>query len=65
MYCGGSATDTGSFDCATQIWSQVLTTINPGAHWSHAMAYDPVENAVIMFGGFSGEGMEGDDSWKF
>jgi N-acetylneuraminic acid mutarotase len=65
MYGGGSYTDTWSFDCATQTWSAVVTTINPGAHWSHAMAYDPVENAVIMFGGFSGEGREGDDSWKF
>jgi N-acetylneuraminic acid mutarotase len=29
------------------------------------MAFDPQENAVILFGGFNEEGHETDDTWKF
>jgi hypothetical protein len=65
LFGGGSATDTWSYDCTTQTWSHVVTATNPGGHHSHNMAYDPQENAVILFGGFNESGMVGDDTWKF
>jgi hypothetical protein len=58
-------TDTWSFACDTQTWSQVVTETNPGVHHSLALAYDPKENAVILFGGFGDDGLETDDTWKF
>ncbi|MFX1484068.1 MAG: Kelch repeat-containing protein [Promethearchaeota archaeon] len=58
-------TDTWSFACDTQTWSQVVTVTNPGVHHSLALAYDPQENAVILFGGFGNDGLERDDTWKF
>jgi len=58
-------TDTWSFSCDTQEWSEIVTATNPGVHHSLAMAYDPQENAVILFGGFGDDGMERDDTWKF
>ncbi|MHA2323704.1 MAG: Kelch repeat-containing protein, partial [Candidatus Thorarchaeota archaeon] len=58
-------TDTWSFSPVTQTWSQVVTATNPGVHHSLAMAYDPQENAVILFGGFGDDGMTRDDTWKF
>ncbi|MHA2059048.1 MAG: Kelch repeat-containing protein, partial [Candidatus Thorarchaeota archaeon] len=62
---GDGPTDTWSFACDTQTWSEVVTTTNPGVHHSLAMAYDSQENAVILFGGFGDDGMETDDTWKF
>jgi N-acetylneuraminic acid mutarotase len=61
----GNPTDTWSFSCETQTWSEVATATNPGVHHSLALAYDPQENAVILFGGFDDEGFETDDTWKF
>lgn len=58
-------TDTWSFACETQTWSQVVTATNPGVHHSLAMAYDSQENVVILFGGFGDDGLERDDTWKF
>ena len=61
----GGLTNTWSFACNTQTWSQVATSTNPGVHHSLALAYDPQENAVILFGGFDDEGMVTDDTWMF
>ena len=58
-------TDTWSFSCDTQTWSQVVTATSPGVHHSLALAYDSMANAVILFGGFGEDGMEQDDTWKF
>ncbi|MFX1416461.1 MAG: kelch repeat-containing protein, partial [Promethearchaeota archaeon] len=38
---------------------------NPGVHYSHAMAYDPRENVVVLFGGFNEEGQETSETWIF
>ncbi|MFX1484786.1 MAG: kelch repeat-containing protein [Promethearchaeota archaeon] len=66
MYGGLGDTRTWSFNCETQTWSQVTTTHNPGPHQSHAMAFDSVENAVILFGGISSSAMTPvDDIWMF
>jgi hypothetical protein len=42
-----------------------VTATNPGVHHSLALAYDPLENVVILFGGFDGDGMLTDDVWEF
>lgn len=65
LYGGFGVTDTWSFSSATQTWSQVVTSINPGVHHSLALAYDPQENAVILFGGFDGDGWVTNDTWEF
>ena len=61
----GGLTETWSFACDTQTWSQVVTSTNPGVHHSLALAYDSQQNAVVLFGGFGEDGMERDDIWKF
>lgn len=65
MYGGFGVTDTWSFDCVTQTWTEVVTTTNPGVHHSLALAYNPQENAVVLFGGFGSDDFETDDTWKF
>jgi hypothetical protein len=65
LYGGFGLTDTWSFDSVTQTWSQVVTATNPGIHHSLALAYDPQENVVILFGGFNESGRVTDDTWKF
>ncbi|MHA2206477.1 MAG: Kelch repeat-containing protein [Candidatus Thorarchaeota archaeon] len=65
MYGGGTYRDTWSFNCTTQTWSQVITAANPGTHSHHGMAYDPQQNAVILFGGFGSDDLDSDDTWKF
>jgi N-acetylneuraminic acid mutarotase len=65
VYGGSSHYDTWSFDCTTQTWSQVITASNPGVHYEHCMAYDPQQNAIILFGGFGADGFARDDTWKF
>ncbi|MHA2374344.1 MAG: Kelch repeat-containing protein, partial [Candidatus Thorarchaeota archaeon] len=65
VYGGGQAIDTWSFDCETQTWSEIVTVTNPGIHYSHAMAYDPQQNVVVLFGGFGGDGWVRNDTWIF
>ncbi len=65
MYGGSERFDTWSFDPLTQTWFQVITAANPGVHYEHGMAYDPQQNAVILFGGFGADGDARDDTWKF
>jgi hypothetical protein len=65
LYGGSGYTDTWSFDCETQTWSQVVTASNPGVHHSLGLAYDPLENVVVLFGGFNESGWDTDDCWKF
>ncbi len=65
LYGGDGVTDTWSFDCETQTWSEVITSVDPGVHHSLALAYDPHENVVILFGGFDDEGWTTDETWSF
>ena len=65
LYGGQGAADTWSFDCESQIWTEVVTSTNPGVRHSHALAYDPIENVVILFGGFDEEGWDTDETWSF
>ncbi|UCE10638.1 MAG: hypothetical protein JSW61_01540, partial [Candidatus Thorarchaeota archaeon] len=66
MYGGLGDTRTWSFNCETRTWSRVTTSGDPGPHHSAAMAYDPVENVIVLFGGVSSSAMIPlDDVWIF
>src|SRR5262245_47768067 len=44
------------------VWDQIDTTSAPSPRRSHAMAYDPEADAVVLFGGF-GNGSHLGDTW--
>ena len=43
--------DTWAFDVATETWTQLSTASTPSPRGWHAMAYDPVMQRTILFGG--------------
>ena len=56
--------DTWVYDTPTGEWSQVADT-GPLARSQHAMAYDPVGNQVLLFGGYVGSSFTYGDTWLF
>jgi N-acetylneuraminic acid mutarotase len=48
--------DTWLYDIPTSNWTQRFPTNNPSARSGHAMAYDPDNNCVVLFGGYDANG---------
>lgn len=49
-----------------QLWSPIVPTgAQPGARYSHAMAFDPITRRVILFGGYDGFFTLFDDTWAW
>ncbi|MEM7032744.1 MAG: LamG-like jellyroll fold domain-containing protein [Chloroflexota bacterium] len=46
-------------------WRQVSLTPQPSAQEAYAMAYDPIEDEVILYGGNSEGSPYGQDSWEY
>jgi hypothetical protein len=57
--------DTWLFTVLTDTWSQLLAGA-PKARDGHAMAYDSVAEAVVLFGGFDPETkLDSADTWIY
>ncbi|MCI4336167.1 MAG: kelch motif-containing protein [Thermoplasmata archaeon] len=46
-------------------WTAITTTTSPPARWDAAVAYDPTDNCVVLFGGANATGVPLNDSWKY
>ncbi len=46
-------------------WTAPAPAVKPDARYSHAMAYDAVRGAVILFGGQQSDGGYPDDTWEW
>ncbi len=56
--------DTWTFDYGTDTWTNVTTPVHPSARGVAVMAYDPVADKAILFGGFSITGLVA-DTWAY
>ena len=58
--------DTWTFDPLTQAWANVTPVHSPPPRFYHAMAYDPVADRIVVFGG-AGNGVPSslNDTWSF
>jgi PKD domain/Galactose oxidase, central domain len=56
--------DTWAFDLGTDSWTPLHPTASPSPRSDSAIAYDPVADATLLFGGFNGTTYLG-DAWAF
>jgi hypothetical protein len=45
-------------------WGQVTPATSPSARFTHAMAYYPISNEVVLYGGGNGSGVAFSDTWN-
>jgi hypothetical protein len=67
-YDGSFPSDTWVYDAAGNSWTRMAPNGSPHGRYGHALFYDPVNEAVLMFGGHWFEGSnEGfcPDLWKY
>lgn len=59
--------DTWEFDSKTNTWIQTSPSVSPSGRWGHGMAYDPINNMTVMFGGseYTYGYLNKDDIWKY
>jgi hypothetical protein len=63
---GEPESDTWIYDAAADSWSAVAPSLAPPERQEHGVAYDPVNNRVILFGGYSETGRVFlGDTWAF
>lgn len=62
--CCAHLTDTWTWDGTTKSWAPVSNT-GPSARFFHGMAYDPVRQRVVVFGGSTKVGVEENDVWEW
>jgi hypothetical protein len=62
---GGGQTDrTWAWNGTT--WREIVPATRPTARWTHAMAYDPEREVVVLFGGLADDGATPlDDTWEW
>lgn len=60
----GVQADTWTYNLSANVWTEMSPAQHPDARYSHAMAFDAIAGAVIMYGGWS-EGMTLDDTWAY
>ena len=46
-------------------WSKRFPANMPPGRWGHAMAYDPLRNEIVMFGGMGEAGAPSQDTWAW
>jgi len=57
--------ETWSLDGDTGEWSQLSTPTFVSGRRDHAMTYDPVNQVIVLFGGYRADGMLLNDTWTF
>ena len=60
---GGYLNDTWAYDTVKNAWTQITTTVAPGARGMLSAAYDRAHNLTVVFGGTNGS-YQG-ESWTF
>ena len=55
--------DTWTYDSATSTWSPLPSVTSPSPRALMAMAYDPTDHILVLFGGYSGQGTFLGDTW--
>lgn len=55
--------DTWTYDSATSTWSLLPSVTSPAPRAFLAMAYDPTDHLMVLFGGYSGQGTFLGDTW--
>ncbi|MBN1269426.1 MAG: hypothetical protein JXB04_07560 [Kiritimatiellae bacterium] len=46
-------------------WRRAATAQSPGPRWGHSMVYDPVNERVLLFGGFDADHKPLNDLWAY
>ncbi|MCI4364048.1 MAG: PKD domain-containing protein [Thermoplasmata archaeon] len=68
LFGGASGTSAGEFGDTWSFrngtWTQLSPSIHPLPRAFQAMAWDPIDNKVLLFGGFNGTAIYG-DTWAF
>jgi len=57
--------DTWLYDVATYTWTERSKGVKPDKRYSYSMAYDSVNNKVVLFGGDKGNDNRADDTWIY
>jgi len=47
------------------LWTKIIPAHSPPARWGHCMVYDPVDECVLLFGGFDADNRPLNDLWKY
>ncbi|HLF60746.1 MAG TPA: kelch repeat-containing protein [Acidimicrobiia bacterium] len=43
--------DTWAYECESNLWTELLTDVGPSQRGKHAMAYNPIDGKIVLFGG--------------
>jgi len=57
--------DTWEWDGTAKTWTKRNPATAPPARYDHALAYDPLRNRVVMFGGRNAAGTPLNDTWEW
>jgi hypothetical protein len=62
----GYCNETWEYDAATHTWNGPFTpNPNPLGRVYHDMAYDSVNNKIVMYGGYIGNFIDSDETWEY
>ncbi|MCX5973612.1 MAG: hypothetical protein NTU59_02835 [Coprothermobacterota bacterium] len=62
---GGLRSDTWEYDSTANLWTDRTPTNAPSNRLGHAMAYDPVHDKVVLFGGDTNEAHLNAQTWVY
>jgi len=61
----GYFNDTWAYNATANAWSNVTPVHSPSPRVLSALAYDPIADRAVLFGGAPGSGIPYDDAWAF
>src|SRR3989441_5778381 len=61
----GYFNDTWAYNATANAWSDVTPVHSPSPRVLSALAYDPIVDRTVLFGGAPGSGIPYDDAWAF
>ena len=61
----GYFNDTWAYNATANAWSNVTPVHSPSPRVLSALAYDPIADRAVLFGGAPGSGIPHDDAWAF
>ena len=57
--------ETWTYDTSTDTWTLQNPTTKPSARYNHDMAYDSINDKVVLFGGSDAASGENDETWTY